>query len=366
MALRIVLIEPYYGGSHRAWVDGYVAQSEHRITPLTLPANYWKWRMQGGAVTLARLYNAGEYRPDLIVATEMFNLATFRALTRQQTAHIPIALYFQENQLTYPQNTRQNHGWRYAFINYISALAADRVFFNSDYHYESFFATLPNMLKHFPEYNELETIEQIRGKSSALPLGLSLKRYDAHQSDTDPDQPPLLLWNHRWEEDKNPSLFFDVLRQLADDGVAFRVALLGENTRHNVADFEAARAWLGERVVHYGYAESFADYARLLWQADYQITTAYQDFFGGAVAEAIYCRCVPLLPRRLNYPSLVATSEQAHCLYGSDDDLLPLLRRHLTGAVTVDTHALRKHVAGYDWSLMARRYDAAFTSLMNH
>jgi hypothetical protein len=59
-----------------------------------------------------------------------------------------------ENQLTYPLPAdgrtgpmRRQHGERdhhYAFINYASMLAADRVFFNSQYHLESFFARCPN------------------------------------------------------------------------------------------------------------------------------------------------------------------------------------------------------------------------------
>lgn len=52
--MRILLIEPYYGGSHKAWADGLWHYSRHHIDLLTLPAQFWKWRMQGGAITLAR------------------------------------------------------------------------------------------------------------------------------------------------------------------------------------------------------------------------------------------------------------------------------------------------------------------------
>lgn len=361
--LRVALLEPYYGGSHKAWVDGYIDHSQHRITPMTMPAQAWKWRMQGGAISLARQFESLTPRPDVVLASDMMDLSLFRAVTRHTTHNIPHALYFHENQLTYPQNSRQHHGWRYGFINYASAMSADALYFNSQFHLDAFFEALPRMLKHFYDYNELETVPLLRERADVLPLGLDLARYDAHQVVQSADEPPLIVWNHRWEEDKNPHLFLSALRTLAGEGVPFRVALLGENVRHSAEDFEAARVDLGARVVAFGYLPSFADYARLLWEADYVVSTAHQEFFGGAVAEALYCGCVPILPKRLNYPALVPPALHDACLYLTDDDLLRLLRRHLRGEIVVRGNALRGHIRQHDWTHMAPVYDAALTSL---
>ena len=368
--MKIILIEPYFGGSHQVWAEGYQRYSEHQVMLLTLPAQFWKWRMQGGAVTLARLFTElvveGDFQPDLILASDMFDLSTFRALTRQHTLNIPIALYFHESQLTYPQNKRQSHGWRYAFTNYVSALAADRVFFNSRYHFNTFFENLPRMLKHFADFNELETVDLLREKSSVLALGLDLRRFDEHKTVPleDSHKPPLLLWNHRWEEEKNPRALFEVLYRLMDDGVDFRIAITGENVRQAPKEFEQARDKLGERVVQFGYVDSFAEYARLLWQSDYVISTARQEFFGGAVSEAVYCGCVPILPKRLNYPNVVPSVVHGSCLYPKDKGLYYLLRRHLSGEFQVDTALLQTQITQFDWSVMAPRYDVAFSALV--
>ncbi len=163
MTARILLLSPYHGGSHRAWAEGYAHASAHAVELLTLPARFWKWRMHGGAVTLARHWlgeTAGRPLPDLILATDLLDLTTFLALTRRRTAGIPVALYMHENQLTYPLPDypttgplRRQMGERdrhYAFVNYTSMLAADRVFFNSRYHLETFFAALPPFLRHYP------------------------------------------------------------------------------------------------------------------------------------------------------------------------------------------------------------------------
>jgi glycosyltransferase involved in cell wall biosynthesis len=363
--MRILLLEPYDTGSHGVWMRGYQAHSAHEVRILSLPGQFWQWRMLGGAVTLAEEFRKLAEPPDLIVASDMLDLTTFLALTRPNNART--ALYFHENQLTYPAGPRQKLQEHYAFINYTSALAADAVFFNSAYHQNAFFEELPRLLKHFPDHTNLHTVGRLRAKSRVLPVGLDLRRYDAFRPETprDPSRPPLIVWNHRWEYDKNPRQFFAALVRLADAGVPFEVALVGENTRQQPQEFEAARERLGSRVVQYGYVEAFADYARLLWDAHLVISTANQDFFGISVVEAITCGCWPLLPDRLNYPALVPEAWHQETLYR---DLAALVRR--ARARLDDPQpappALRAHVAAFDWRTLAPVYDARFTSIPAH
>jgi hypothetical protein len=149
--VRILLVEPYYTGSHASWAKGYAQHSQHQIDILSLRGRFWKWRMHGGAVTLAREFLASGLTPDLILVTDMLDLTTFLALTRQRVADIPTVIYFHENQLSYPwsptdRDIAQKRDKHYGFINYVSALAADVVLFNSRYHQESFLATLSKLL----------------------------------------------------------------------------------------------------------------------------------------------------------------------------------------------------------------------------
>jgi len=357
--MQVALLEPYYGGSHKTWADGYQQFSAHEVKLVTLPAQFWKWRMQGGAISLARMI---DYQPDVILASSMIDLSIFRSLTYKQLGHVPIAMYFHENQLSYPQNQRQQHGWRYGFINYISALVADTNYFNSPYHLRDFTDQLPRLLKHFADYNELETIETITQKSSVLPVGINLSRYDQYKPHKSPDTPPILLWNHRWENDKNPELFVESMIQLHEMGYDFRVAITGENFQQEPNLFEKVRAELGDKIIQMGYMESFSDYAQLLWEADYVVSTAYQEFFGISVCEAIYCDCVPILPHRLNYPYLIPESVHADCLY-KKDKLAALLKHHLDKTITVDTQPLKAKIAQFNWTMIASQYDSALSEL---
>lgn len=377
--MNITLLSPYHGGSHQAWAEGYQQYSRYTVTLLTLPDRFWKWRMHGGAVTLARRFLDSDQRPDLLLATDMLDLTTFLALTRPYTYQIPVALYMHENQLTYPLPADGNTGpmrrqlgerdLHYAFINYASMLTADRILFNSRYHHDSFFAALLPFLRHFPEYNELETVDELRAKSQVLPVGIQLQ----HLASAPPPSPhpvaapPLILWNQRWEYDKNPADFFRALYKLADESVPFRVALCGQQFGKRPAEFDEAMTRLGDRIIHTGYAPEAA-YQRLLWEAAVTVSTAHHEFFGISILEAIYCQTFPILPARLSYPELIPEPFHLKCLYQNQGGLMQRLRwalAHRTEAAAV-ARELAAAVAQYDWRHLAPRYDQVLKAIVEY
>lgn len=367
--MNILLLEPYLTGSHAAWAQQYAACSRHRVEVLGLPGRHWKWRMHGGALTLARRWLAAKTPADLLLATDMLDLTTFLAMTRALSGSLPCVLYFHENQLTYPWSPRDADPGRrrdlhYAFINVASAAAADVVLFNSRFHQEAFLDELPRFLRHFPDCREPETVAAIRAKSRVLSLGLDLRRFDACRPLRSGDNgPPLILWNHRWEYDKHPEEFFRALFVLAAEGRPFQVAVLGEAFGERPAIFDEARQRLGERIVHFGYAGDFAEYARWLWRADILPVTSIHDFFGISVVEAMYCDIYPLLPERLAYPEHVPKHARARHLYRSFEELLDRLRVLLDDAGQMRTASARTWVQGYDWRCQGPRYDDLFAAL---
>jgi len=363
--MNILLIAPYFGGSHRAWARGYARHSRHRLDLLTLPARFWKWRMHGGAATLAHRLEAIDVEPDLLVATDMLNLPAFLGLTRHRSGDVPVALYCHENQLTYPLQEGEKRDLTYGMINWLSMLAADRVLFNSRFHLSDWFEELPRMLKHFPDYSHMPMVPDIHSRAEVLPVGCNLHALDEVRFKTS-NRIPLILWNQRWEYDKDPRTFFRALRVLVERNVPFRVALAGSNVRQQPKEFETARQWLGERIIHYGRADR-QTYHHLLWKSDIVVSTARHEFFGIAIVEAIYARCFPVLPHRLAYPEILPEERPAQCLYRDFEELVS----HLTWALThpkernLITPALRDSVAPLDWSHMAPRYDDVMDAIAN-
>ncbi len=367
--MRIWLLEPYFTGSHQAWATGYARHSQHQVTQLTMAGRFWKWRMHGGALEMAaqaRARLAQEAPPDLLLVSDMLNLPAFLALVRPALATTPVVYYAHENQLTYPLPPGEKRDLAYALINLQSMLAAQCVCFNSQFHCASWFEALPHLLKHFPDYNHVAVIDRLRARSRVLPLGLDLRAFDQFARPAPAvNDPPLIVWNQRWEYDKNPGEFFAALYQVLDEGYDVRVALLGENFRQAPAEFAVARDRLAARVVQAGYVANRAEYARWLWQADLVVSTAWHEFFGAAVVEALYCGCFPLLPRRLAYPEIIPATAHTACLYDDFDGLVQRLRRLLAHpALLRETAALRTAAAAYDWAQQAPAYDQLLTEVV--
>ncbi|GIS03920.1 MAG: hypothetical protein CM15mP106_3670 [Candidatus Neomarinimicrobiota bacterium] len=164
--MKILILEPYFTGSHKQWALGYKKYSKHEVKILSMKGQFWKWRMHGGAVTLAKQFVKANYKPDLILSTDMLDLSTFLALTKTKARS---AIYFHENQLSYPwspndRDLLKKRDHHYSFINYVSALSADHVLFNSRFHMEIFLKKLHSFLNHFPDHNEIDTIKIIEKK----------------------------------------------------------------------------------------------------------------------------------------------------------------------------------------------------------
>ncbi len=383
--MRILYLDPFHGGSHAAVAEGYARHSQHDITLLALSiAGGWRWRMRGAAVTLARQLREHVREQlitfDLIIATDMFDLAAFLGLTRDLTAGVPVALYFHENQLTYPLPLGRARDLAFPWLNYTSALAADALCFNSGFHRRAFLEALPALLGRFHDHQELDLIDLIAAKARVLPPGIDLTRLDSDSSLQIADcrlqinqpnlqstiynlQSPVVLWNSRWEYDKGPQAFFDALRELAARGLEFRVIVAGEHIDPNEPNFLAARVWLGPRVLAWGYAPDLAAYRAMLRQSDIVVSTAIQEFFGISVIEALYSGCVPVLPRRLSYPDLLPAEHHAACLYADDSALADRLAATMRDLPALKQRNFRAVAQQYDWSRMAPVWDALFEQL---
>lgn len=374
---RILALEPWYGGSHRNFLDGLVEHSRHEFQTITMAARFWKWRMQGGAVSLARKTREvveGGFKPDVLFASDMVNLPAYLALTRDLVPDVPVVVYFHENQLTYPLPEGTERDYTYGYINYLSCLAADRVVFNSAFHRDQFLEALPLLLRAFPDYTHLHSVNRIREKSEVLHLGIELERHDLYRDPVaraarERSGVMTVLWNQRWEYDKNPEGFFRLMNRLDDSGHRFNLILAGEHFKEQPHEFERAFERYADRILHYGYAEDFEEYSRLLHRADVVISTSIHEFFGIAIMEAIYCGCHPLLPARLSYPELIPESLRepllhAPLLYEDEDELFRIASDLLAGRERpLPEASLRGIPSRLDWDRHVGAYDEVFDDL---
>lgn len=303
--LKVLALNPFHGGSHRAFLDGWISGSLHEWTVLSLPDCHWKWRMRHAAITFADEIRNKAIRPDdvdLIFATDMLNLAELKGLLPGEFRKIPTLLYFHENQLTYPNQESRERDLHFGMTNIVSALAADAVWFNSNYHHKVFLQAVDEFCQLMPTGLPTGIIDEIELKSAVLSPGIESRDFKAETKANGPFQ---IVWAARWEHDKNPDDFFTALTLLQECGVDFRVSVIGQSYNQQPDCFDVAKKQFADQIIRWGFIESREAYWQLLHKADAFVSTANHEFFGIAAIEAISAGCVPVLPNRLSYPEIV-------------------------------------------------------------
>jgi glycosyltransferase involved in cell wall biosynthesis len=365
--MHILALEPYYGGSHKAFLDGWSGAGRHDCTILQLPPYKWKWRMRHAAVTFAdQLARRPAQAPqwNMLFASDMLNLAEFRGLAGRDIAALPTILYFHENQFTYPVRVESERDYQLAMTNMTSALAADAVWFNSAFHQESFLTALDAFLRRMPDHQPTDAIERIRAKASVHPPGVQ-PLTERKQRDAGPLR---IAWAARWEHDKNPEDLFAALQILKTRDVAFRLSVVGEQFREMPEIFAAAREEFADRIECWGYQESRAAYLDVLRRADVFVSTARHEFFGLSAIEAALAGAYPLLPKRLAYPEVFALPDEgpsAPFLYDGTpqalaERLIELAQSLAQGASLYDrARAVRDRLKQFEWPTLAPTLDDA-------
>lgn len=316
MTRRILALNPWHGGSHRAFLDGWMKHSRHEFTVMPLPAYKWKWRMRHSAVTYSQLledrlsgHDEQENCWDVLFCTDMLSLAEFRGLCPRSVHRLPSVVYFHENQLTYPNRNEDVRDLHFAYSNMTTALAANAVWFNSAYHRDEFLTALRGLLKRMPDFGHEELVDLILEKSSIQYPGIESE--SAHRAaDVSEERMPgplRIAWASRWEHDKNPDLFFAALDELKRSGTRFEINVLGESFRDSPECFGRAQERFKEQIRHWGFAKDRNEYLRVLSESDVVVSTARHEFFGISVLEAVSQGCYPLVPDALAYPETLGT-----------------------------------------------------------
>jgi glycosyltransferase involved in cell wall biosynthesis len=324
--MTILMLEPFYGGSHKQLVDMLVCSlGEAAVTLVTLPAKKWHWRARTSALWFSQNIPTSPSFSTLFCSS-VLNLCELLALRPDLAACRNKIVYFHENQLKYPVQEDKSRDFQYGYNQILTALVADVVCFNSRYNMTSFLDNIHRHLKlqpdhrpktddicsriaaksnvvYFPIFQELQALEKGRLKSTGKRLHI--------------------VWPHRWEHDKNPEAFFQALYALQEGGSQFSVSVLGETFSEIPPVFLQAKAKLSEEIQNFGFVETREMYYQILREADVVVSTALHEFFGVSMLEATYLGCFPVVPNRLVYPEIYPKE----CLYNTDVQLVKKLRK---------------------------------------
>jgi len=369
--MRVLALEPFYGGSHKAFLDGWSQRSRHRWTIMGLPASKWKWRMRHSAIHFSDLVNkqlkegAGF---DLLFCSDMLNLAEFLGIVDHRIRSLPSLIYFHENQLTYPVRFEKERDYQFGLTNLTSCLAADEVWFNSEFHRRSFLDAAPSFLRRMPDFRPLHTIDTIRRKSAIHYPGIE----NFTPPDDRKDEVIRILWSARWEHDKNPEDFFEAIKQLKEIDLPFRLSVIGQQFEETPEIFAWARDFFKDEIDHFGFLETHEEFISVLSNSDLVISTADHEFFGISVVEAIAAGAFPLLPDRLAYPEIMtAIDPEQSEQYFYDGSLKDLSNRLKSIVAEMRDRSLRNDrsersrrvLKRFSWNSSVEIFDQALDSL---
>ena len=355
--LKVLLLEPFHSGSHQAWAEGLIKHTRHEISLISHPGSFWRWRVRGSALTMAEktqeIVNE-KGKPDIVLASGMIDLAAWLGFTKRFIGDPPVVLYQHENQLTYPVSSGQSPDNSMKFVNWKNMAIADQIWFNSNFHKESLIEALPEFLKNVPDMSHFHHLEQVIDKMHVVPVGVELSEIASSDS---VEKPPLVLWNHRWEYDKNPEAFIASLIKLNEEGIRFNFAVTGENSPEDSEAIKSQFGKLSEFLVSSGYLPR-SEYISLLSKTDVVVSSSMHEFFGISIVEALSAGASPVLPKRLSYPEIVP--EQWHdFVFYPNEGMADRLREVLD-----DLENWKKNVAGlreamrrFDWVNVIKFYD---------
>lgn len=384
---RILFLEPFGGGSHQSLYRGWGKYTRHDIDVLELPAVHWKWRSRHASLTLAQMANqmvGTGVVYDTVVASSMLNLPEWLGLVDPVFRQTPCVVYFHENQLTYPLSPGQTRDYHYAYSSMLSAISAEQCWFNSSFHKEEFEKAAVTWLRRMPDYPHLEEFEHAMQRSIVLSPGIDPpKRREfllaARQTSTE----PVIGWVARWEHDKQPEVFVEVVGRLLEE-FEFKLVLLGQTFTTEPDCLADLRNRAGNRILHAGYAPSQEEYWSWLTRIDLVVSTAVHEFFGIGILEAMHAGSRPLLPNRLAYPELLRrckSSSSIRLTYDSDEQLYECLSEYLTdcqaGSVEMNLASNMEsqpdavkfapnqlHTDQFCWDRLATRYDNEITAII--
>lgn len=141
---RILILEPYFGGSHKQFIDtllplsvnyddvlGDTLPNEARKKPSSrwpkfefklydMKAKKWHWRARTSALYMSQVVDREDTQFDILFASSVLNLTELLSL-RPDLAKIPTKIiYFHENQLVYPIQAQKERDFQYGYNQFLS------------------------------------------------------------------------------------------------------------------------------------------------------------------------------------------------------------------------------------------------------
>ena len=246
--MKVLVLSAYAAQSHVHWQQSLQAMfAQWQWCVLSLPPRHFSWRVRGNALFWSIAERDTLEQPyDLVVATSMVDLATLRGLV-PALARVPTIVYFHENQFEYPQDQQKHSLLEAQMTSIYSALAADRIVFNSGYNRDSFLAGCSALMRKLPDRVPPGVALMLRERGKRTPgtvrLWIMSRWLHYGRGIRAPIERPLrLLWVGRFEHDKGGEGLLRILRRLEAESLDYELAMTGQQFRVSPAVFSEIKS----------------------------------------------------------------------------------------------------------------------------
>lgn len=161
-------------------------------------------------------------------------------------------------------------------VDIFFSLSADIVLFNSNFNKTTFLDNIQKIVKILPDHRPKKLKEQIEVKSQVLYFPISFPENMTFNRSSVLH----IVWPHRWEFDKGPEQFFEVMLKLKKNNYKFKLSVLGEIFCDVPEIFDSVKEELKDEIVHYGFLDSKEEYFNVLRSCHVVVSTANHEFFG--------------------------------------------------------------------------------------
>ncbi|XP_021092866.1 glycosyltransferase-like domain-containing protein 1 isoform X6 [Heterocephalus glaber] len=365
--MSILIIEAFYGGSHKQLVD--LLQEELQDCVLyTLPAKKWHWRARTAALYFSQNVPISEdYR--ILFASSVLNLTELAAL-RPDLGKLKKILYFHENQLVYPVKKCQERDFQYGYNQILSCLVADVIVFNSVFNMESFLTSVGKFMKLIPDHRPKDLESIIRPKCQVIYFPIRF-----------PDVSRFMP-KHKITHLKK------MLSLKGNGSAALSMALLSQPEQRNpenllenfnsvdnvYSELHTAQENLDNSSMQESDSKhsNSSDNSRSHHGENTHLTLNSFDSLGGVDdqqrplhivwphrwLEAVYCGCYPLCPKDLVYPEIFP----AEYLYSTPEQLSKKLQNFCKRPDIVRKHLYKGEMAPFSWAALHSKFRSLLTT----